>query len=106
MGNCNNRAGALSSCALDWVPGVGTAKGIYEGSRGKDAITGEELNGFQRSMCFVGAIPLVGNAAKFFTKSGKTIKYISRGAKVTKWADRAYGAYDAYDSATSNYDEE
>ena len=105
MGNYNNRAGALSSCALDWVPGVGTVKGICEGTRGKDTITGEELNGFQRTMCFVGALPIVGNAAKTFTKSGKTIKNISRGAIVTKWADRAYGAYDAYDSATSNYDE-
>ena len=104
MGNYNNKAGALSSCALDWVPGVGTAKGIYEGARGKDAVTGEPLNGFQRTMCFVGAVPLVGNAAKTFTKSEKAIRNISRGAKAVKWADRAYGAYDAYDSATSNYD--
>ena len=104
MGNYNNKAGALSSCALDWVPGVGTAKGIYEEARGKDAVTGEPLNGFQRTMCFVGAVPLVGNAAKTFTKSEKAIRNISRGAKAVKWADRAYGAYDAYDSATSNYD--
>ena len=84
--------------------GVGTVKGICEGTRGIDTITGDELNGFQRTMCFVGALPLVGNAAKTFINSEKTIKNISRGAKVTKWADRAYGAYDAYDSATSNYD--
>jgi len=40
MGNCNNRGGALTSCALDWVPVVGTAKGILEGCRGIDTITG------------------------------------------------------------------
>ena len=30
MGNYNNKTCAISSCALDWVPGVGTVKGIYE----------------------------------------------------------------------------
>ena len=104
MGNCDNKVKALSSCALDWVPGVGTAKGIYEGIRGQDVITKDNLNGFERTMCFVGAVPLVGNAAKTFTNSEKAIRNISRGAKAAKWADRAYGAYDAYDSATSTYD--
>ena len=104
MGNYNNRTGAISSCALDWVPGVGTVKGIYEGTWGKDSITGESLNSFQRTICFIGAVPIFGNAAKSFTKSERAIRNISRGAKTIKWIDRGYGAYDAYDSITSNYD--
>ena len=101
----NTKSGALTSCALDWAPFVGTAKGIYEGCYGKDSITGENLNAFQRSMCFLGAIPVVGSACKSIIKSEKVLKNASKGAKVVKWADRAYGAYDAYDSATSNYDD-
>ena len=102
--NWNTKAGALTSCGLDWVPFVGTAKGIYEGCRGIDTITGEPYNGFQRSMCFLGAIPAVGGLCKSFIKSEKVLKNISRGGKALKGADRAYGGYDAYDSATSNYD--
>ena len=101
----NTKAGGFTSCGLDWVPFVGTAKGIYEGCYGKDSITGEKLSGFQRSMCFLGAIPIVGNACKSFVKSEKAIKNISRGAKGVKWADRAVGGYDIYDTATSNYDD-
>ena len=100
----NTRTGALSSCGLDWVPFVGTAKGIYEGCYGKDSITGESLNGFQRSMCFLGAVPVVGTAFKSMVKSEKAIKNISRGAKAIKWADRASGGYDIYDSITADYD--
>ena len=101
----DTKAGALTSCGLDWVPFVGTAKGVYEGCFGKDTITGEPLNGFQRSMCFLGAIPVVGGACKSLVKSEKALKNISKGGKIIKWADRAYGAYDAYDSSTSNYDD-
>ena len=50
-------------------------------------------------MCFIGAVPIVGNAAK----SERAIRNISRGAKTIKWVDRSYGVYDAYDSITSNY---
>lgn len=102
----NTKSGALTSCALDWVPFLGTVKGIYEGCYGKDVITSENLNVFQRAMCFLGAIPGVGSIfKKSFVKSEQALKNASKGAKAIKWADRAYGVYDAYDSATSNYDD-
>ena len=85
-----NKFGEVLSFGLDFVPGVGTAKGVYEGFTGKDSVTGEELNGFDRAMCFVGAIPLVGNMAKGVTKSKKAVKAISVTSKCAKWADRAY----------------
>ena len=51
-------------------------------------------------MCFIGAVPIVGNAAK----SERAIRNIIISAKTIKWIDRGYGAYDAYDSITSKYD--
>ena len=88
--NIKNKFGEVLSFGLDFVPGVGTTKGVYEGFAGKDFVTGKELNGFDRAMCFVGAIPLVGNVVKGVTKSNKAVKAISVTAKGAKWADRAY----------------
>ena len=41
-------------------------------------------------MCFVGAIPFLGNVVKGVTKSNKAVKAISVIAKGAKWAYRAY----------------
>ena len=98
----NNKLGEVVSFGLDFVPGFGTAKGVYEGFRGKDSITGENLNGFERTMCFVGAIPFVGNVAKGFTKSSKATKFVSNTTKAAKWADRAYTAKSGIDLVTDD----
>ena len=90
--NINNTYGNVASFGLDFFPGVGTAKGVYEGFYGKDSVTGEPLNGFDRTMSFVGAIPIAGNIAKAVFKSNKASKVISKTAKCAKWADRAYTA--------------
>ena len=74
-----------------------SSKGIFEGFSGKDTVTGESLNAFERTMSFVGAVPLIGNVAKGFVKSEKAIKGISKTAKAAKWADRAYTAKEGYD---------
>ena len=100
----NNKLGEFISFGLDFVPGIGTAKGIVEGFSGKDSVTGESLNGFERTMSFVGAVPLIGNAAKGLVKSERAIKGISRTAKAAKWADRAYTAKEGYDLAFNNDD--
>ena len=90
------------SCALDFVPGIGTAKGLYEGFSGKDAVTGENLNGFERAMGFVGAIPLVGG----FIKGGSEgAKIVSKGAKVAKLADDTYDGCHAISCAKDLIDE-
>lgn len=49
----------LLSFALDVIPVVGTAKGIYEAITGKDAVTGEELEWWERA---AGIIPVAGGA--------------------------------------------
>ena len=100
----NTKKGVFASWALNLFPFIGTAKGIYEGCYGKDSITCDNLNGFQRSMCFLGALPSVGSAFKSLAKSEKVLKNFSKGAKVIKGADIACGAYDFYDSSTADYD--
>jgi len=49
----------LVSVGLDFVPGIGTAKGILEAITGKDLITGEELAWWERAL---GIVPLAGAA--------------------------------------------
>ncbi len=49
----------LVSIGLDFVPGIGTAKGILEAISGKDLITGDELAWWERAL---GIVPLVGGA--------------------------------------------
>ena len=51
-------------------------------------------------MCFIGAVPIVGNAAKSFAKSERAIRNIIISAKTIKWIDRSYGVYYAYDFIT------
>ena len=70
------------SCALDFVPVVGNAKGIYEGFSGRDAVTGEEIHGFDRAMCFVGAVPIVGNYAKGASRTARVVRRVSKGISV------------------------
>ena len=73
------------SLALDFTF-AGTAKGIYEGLSGKDLITQKELSRFDRTMCFVGSVPLVGPLAKGSSKAAKCVRTT---AKAAKWIDRA-----------------
>ena len=80
--------GKWVSLGLDFSP-VGTAKGIYEGFSGKDLITQKKLSSFDRAMCFVGAVPLIGPLAK---GSSKTAKCVRTTAKAAKWVDRANDA--------------
>ncbi|MDR6226826.1 pre-toxin TG domain-containing protein [Desmospora profundinema] len=44
----------LLSTGLDFIPGVGTIKGIYEAITGEDAVTGEELEWWERA---IGVVP-------------------------------------------------
>ena len=40
----NKKKGEVISFGLDFVPVVGTAKGVIEGFSGRDTVTGEKLN--------------------------------------------------------------
>lgn len=52
--------GVLLSVALDFVPVVGTVKGVIEAVTGRDLITGQELAWWERML---GIVPVVGGAA-------------------------------------------
>ena len=83
MGNFQGKGAELTSVGLGFVPGVGTVKGIYEGCSGKDSITGQKLNGFERSMSFVSAVPVGGNIFKAFKCNGKIVRNV---AKINRYA--------------------
>ncbi|ADG75413.1 hypothetical protein Cfla_2525 [Cellulomonas flavigena DSM 20109] len=51
---------AVLSMVLDFVPGVGTVKGIVEAGTGRDLLTGQELEPWERAL---GVLPLVGGLA-------------------------------------------
>ena len=70
-----------ASWGLDIIPVVGSVKGIYEGFNGRDAVSGRSLNGFERTMSFVGATPLVGGFAKGASRTARLMRRISNGAK-------------------------
>lgn len=59
--------GTILSVGLDFIPVVGTAKGLIEAITGKDLVTGEELALWERAL---GVIPFAG-AATDVLKAGK-----------------------------------
>ena len=81
----------LVSCGLDWVPIVGDVKCGLEFITGRDAVTNEKLNGFERMMCGVGLIPLAGK----FVKNGSKLK------KVCKLADHVDEVYSYYNTQSA-----
>ena len=83
MGNFEGKGAELTSVALGFVPGIGTGKGIYEGISGKDSITAQQLTPFERSMSFVGAVPVGGEIFKMFKTSRKIIRNV---AKIYRYA--------------------
>ena len=71
----------LVSSALDFIPGIGNVKSLWEAITGKDIVTGEELSKVERTLSLLGAIP-GGN----WLKNGKHLK---NGQKFLKAAQRA-----------------
>lgn len=51
--------GGLLSIGLDFIPVIGDIKGLAESLTGRDAVTGDELAGWERAL---GALPLAGGA--------------------------------------------
>lgn len=78
------------STALDFIPFVGTAKGIVEAVTGRDLITGEKLQPWERAL---GLIPIVGKLGRGAKAIGKVadgidaihdIKKLQKGAVATE----------------------
>ena len=82
--------GVLLSMALDFVPVVGTVKGIIEAITGKDLITGQELAWWER---LLGVVPVLGGLTAL-----AAISKISRAADdvadIGRGVDDPFGDYD------------
>jgi hypothetical protein len=75
--------GVLLSVALDFVPVVGTAKGVVEAVTGRDLITGQELAWWER---LLGIVPIVGGAAGVvgaLSRGSRAVDLFSSGAKLS-----------------------
>ena len=71
----NGKGKEITSILLDFVPYVGTAKGIAEGITGRDLVTGEKIDLFSRVM---GIIPGAKATVKGVKASGKIIKVANK----------------------------
>ena len=97
--NVGDRKGKeITSTFLDFVPYVGTAKGIIEGITGRDLVTGEKIDLFSRVMGIIPGAKAVGKGTKATVKgikaTGKIIKnskkikvVLSDGSKITLKSD-------------------
>jgi hypothetical protein len=88
-------AGVLLSVGLDFLPGVGTVKGIIEAVTGRDLITGQELEWWER---LLGVIPVIGGVAGVAAAAAKVSKAADAAdaaADAARAADRAADAADA-----------
>ncbi|MEU7820823.1 pre-toxin TG domain-containing protein [Catellatospora sp. NPDC049133] len=84
--------GVLLSIGLDFVPVVGTVKGVIEAITGKDLITGQELAWWER---LLGIVPVVGGIAGVAAGISKGARAIDDVADLGRAVDRAADAAEA-----------
>ena len=84
--NVGDRKGKeITSTLLDFVPYVGTAKGIIEGITGRDLVTGEKIDLFSRVMGIIPGAKAVGKGTKATVKGVKaTVKGVKATGKIIK----------------------
>lgn len=74
----------VGTIVLDFIPGVGTVKGIIEGITGEDLITGQELTTFERATGWIPIAGKVGRGIKNIGKLSRVGSKIRRGTKVLR----------------------
>ena len=84
------------SLVLDFCPGIGEVKAILELISGKDLITHEDLNAFDRASCAISIIPAAGWIAKI-SKTSKAAKHAKKFEKFFSLVNKADKANDAVD---------
>ncbi|MET9259523.1 pre-toxin TG domain-containing protein [Amycolatopsis sp. NPDC004079] len=80
-GSLNPDVAAVLSTVADFLPGIGSIKNAVESIAGKDAFTQQELDGFERALYAMAAVPVVGGALKKLTAVEKATK-VSRGLEL------------------------
>lgn len=78
--------GVVLSMALDFVPVVGTAKGLVEAATGRDLITGQELAWWER---LLGVVPVLGGVAGMAGAASRGAGALDDIAGLGRAADRA-----------------
>ncbi|MBB5858195.1 pre-toxin TG domain-containing protein [Amycolatopsis umgeniensis] len=63
-GSLNPDVAAVLSMVTDFIPGVGSMKSAVEAIVGKDAFTQQELDGFERALYGMAAVPVAGGVLK------------------------------------------
>ena len=84
------------SFGFDIIPGLGEIKGVLEFIYGKDIVTQEDLNAFDRAASAISIIPVAGWLSKL-TKLHKTAKHAKKFEKFFKIVDKANKANNAID---------
>jgi hypothetical protein len=93
--------GVLLSVMLDFIPGVGTAKGIAEAISGEDLITGQELEWWERVL---GVLPLLGGLVAAIAAVSKMANAADAASDIARGADRAADTADAASDAARGAD--
>ena len=84
------------SWILDICPGIGEAKAVLELISGKDLITQEDLDAFDRATCAISVVPVASWIVKL-KKSQKAIKHAAKFTKFFKVVEGFNKANDAVD---------
>ena len=81
---------------LDICPAIGETKAVLQLILGRDIITQEELNAFDRASCAISLIPVTGWLAKI-PKNFKGAKHIPKFEKFLNFINKANKASNAFD---------
>ena len=84
------------SLGLDFCPVIGEAKAILELISGKDLVTQEDLDAFDRATCAISVLPAAGWMAKM-SKTSKASKNAKKFEKFFNLVNKANKANDAVD---------
>ena len=85
------------STTLDFIPGVGTAKGIIEAFTGKDLVTGEKLAPWERELGIIPILGKLGRGVKGVAKITNTVDAVSDARRAAKGVSNARRGANAVD---------
>lgn len=97
--------GGTVSAGINFIPIVGNVKSAFEAATGYDYIAGKKVEGMDRALAVIGAIPLYGNIARggrYALQIGKVIKAAEKVDKIAGYVNFGRASRDdlvhAYDA--------